>query len=86
MVTQEVYINTEFFLINCKGIFITYYSHPGYFGKVGMRWLHRKPCVEYCPTLNLEKLWAIAGPEVLEAAKKAKGTKQAPVIDLVKAV
>ena len=32
-------------------------SHPGYFGKVGMRYFHKTLNKFYCPTLNLDSLW-----------------------------
>ena len=40
---------------------------------------------EYCPTINVEKLWSIVGHEAREHYAKDKSGK-APVIDLVKHV
>lgn len=46
-----------------------------------MRHFHLLRNRTHCPTLNLEKLWSVAGEAVLEAAKSAKaGT--APVVDI----
>ena len=46
-----------------------------------MRHFHLLRNRYHCPTVNLEKLWSLAGEEVFEAAKKApKGS--APVVDL----
>lgn len=58
--------------------------HPGYFGKLGMRHFHYQRNHDYCPTVNLEKLWALAGEQALEAAKTAKrqgSGASVPVID-----
>lgn len=56
--------------------------HPGYFGKVGMRQFHVLRNREYCPTVNVDKIFSTAGPGVYDAAKNGGG--KAPVIDLVK--
>ena len=56
--------------------------HPGYFGKVGMRHFHQLKSRSSTPTLNLDKLFNVAGEGVYEAAKSAASGK-APVIDLV---
>ena len=55
--------------------------HPGYFGKVGMRQFHVLKNRSYTPTVNIDKLFNVAGEGVYEAAKKGGG--KAPVIDLV---
>ena len=55
--------------------------HPGYFGKVGMRQFHVLKNRKYEPTVNLDKLFNVAGEGVYEAAKNGGG--KAPVIDLV---
>jgi large subunit ribosomal protein L27Ae len=57
--------------------------HPGYFGKVGMRHFHVLKNRTFCESVNLDKLFNVAGAEVYEAAKAAKGTNKAPVVDLV---
>merc|ERR1719240_1830749 len=46
--------------------------HPGYFGKVGMRYFHKTTQKYFCPTINLDNLLAIPAGKV-------------PVIDCVKA-
>ena len=56
--------------------------HPGYFGKVGMRHFHKLKNRTFTPTVNLDKLFNVAGEGVYEAAKNAESGK-APVIDLV---
>uniref|UniRef100_A0A7S2SEU0 Large ribosomal subunit protein uL15/eL18 domain-containing protein n=1 Tax=Eucampia antarctica TaxID=49252 RepID=A0A7S2SEU0_9STRA len=56
--------------------------HPGYFGKVGMRQFHLMQNRGFCPTVNLDKLFNVAGEGVYEAAKNAEAGK-APVVDLV---
>jgi large subunit ribosomal protein L27Ae len=50
-----------------------------------MRWYHLKRNTKVCPTLNLDKLWTLVSDKVFEAAKAAKGTGKAPVIDVTKA-
>lgn len=55
--------------------------HPGYFGKVGMRHYHLLKNRSYTPTLNIDKLFNVAGDGVYEAAKNGGG--KAPIIDLV---
>ena len=52
--------------------------HPGYFGKVGMRHYHLKRNQTHCPTVNIDKLWALLGDDVLEQAKSGD---KAPVLD-----
>jgi large subunit ribosomal protein L27Ae len=67
----------------------TYFDkyHPGYFGKVGMRWFHRKAALDYCPTINVEKLWTLVAPDVKAAAEAGNeaGDGKAVVIDVTKA-
>jgi large subunit ribosomal protein L27Ae len=58
--------------------------HPGYFGKVGMRRFHLKRNTQFCPTLNLNKLWSLVSEDVQKKAAASKdGT--APVIDITQA-
>eukprot|EP00750_Incisomonas_marina_P002063 INCI1199.1.p1 GENE.INCI1199.1~~INCI1199.1.p1 ORF type:complete len:149 (+),score=20.70 INCI1199.1:62-508(+) len=57
--------------------------HPGWFGKVGMRWFHKKASLSHCPTINVEKLWTLVDPEVRAAAENADDDK-AVVIDVTK--
>ena len=57
--------------------------HPGYFGKVGMRTFHLKKNPDYCPTVNIDRLWSLVPESVYEKAKS--GTeKVVPVIDVTK--
>ena len=53
-------------------------SHPGYFGKVGMRYFHKTQQKFFCPTINVEKLWTLL-PKEAQTAPAGK----APVIDCV---
>jgi large subunit ribosomal protein L27Ae len=54
--------------------------HPGYFGKVGMRYFHMNRNKFHCPIVNLDKIWSLVGEEARAAA--AADTKTAPVIDV----
>merc|ERR1712054_495162 len=59
--------------------------HPGYFGKVGMRYFHKTQNQYHCPTVNLDKLYTLMSEEQRAAiADKAKAG-EAPVIDVTKA-
>ena len=55
--------------------------HPGYFGKVGMRYFHKTKQKFFCPTVNVDKLWSLVSPQTRASAPKGK----APVIDCVRA-
>lgn len=57
--------------------------HPGYFGKVGMRWFHKKPALSHCPTINVEKIWTLVSDEARAAAESSDDNK-AIVIDVTK--
>lgn len=62
-----------------------FHSHPGYFGKVGMRHYHLKRNQKFCPTVNLDKLWTLVSEQTrLNYAKNEAGL--APVIDVVRSV
>lgn len=63
---------------------MNYFSHPGYFGKVGMRYYHKTNNQYYCPSLNVDKIWSLVTEQTRE--KYAKETSKAPVIDVVRAV
>lgn len=55
--------------------------HPGYFGKVGMRRFHLTRNMQWNPTINVDKLWALV-PE--EHKKDIKEDSQVvPVVDVV---
>ena len=57
-------------------------SHPGYFGKKGIRHFHLKRNQYYKPTINLDRLWGLVSEEARTASTKDK----AAVIDVTKAV
>ncbi|XP_054164885.1 60S ribosomal protein L27a-like [Oppia nitens] len=59
--------------------------HPGYFGKVGMRNFHLKQTSlkHYCPTINIDRIWALVGDRMREHYKTSADGK-APVVDVVK--
>jgi len=57
--------------------------HPGYFGKVGMRTFHKKRNLEYCPSVNVDRLWTLVPDAVYEKAKENK-SETVPVIDVTK--
>lgn len=60
-------------------------SHPGYFGKVGMRHYHLKRNTTHCPTINLDKLWTLVSEQTrVNYGKKPDGP--APIINAVRAV
>lgn len=64
---------------------VFFHSHPGYFGKVGMRHYHLKKNQKFCPTVNLDKLWTLVTEQTrLNYAKNQAGL--APVIDVVRSV
>ena len=57
--------------------------HPGYFGKVGMRYFHKTMNKFHCPVVNVEKIWSLVGGDAaIEAAKAQKG--KALVVDVTK--
>uniref|UniRef100_A0A3Q2X7X4 Large ribosomal subunit protein uL15 n=1 Tax=Haplochromis burtoni TaxID=8153 RepID=A0A3Q2X7X4_HAPBU len=59
-------------------------SHPGYFGKVGMRHYHLKRNTSHCPTINRDKLWTLVSEQTrINYSKKPDGP--APIIDAVRA-
>ncbi|KOB76070.1 Ribosomal protein L27A [Operophtera brumata] len=58
--------------------------HPGYFGKLGMRNYHQRKNKEFCPVLNLDKLWTLVSEQArLKYANATDG--KVPVINIVKA-
>jgi len=54
--------------------------HPGYFGKVGMRYFHKNKQQFFRPTINVEKLWTLVSEEARTKCPKGK----AVVIDCLK--
>ena len=65
-------------------------SHPGYFGKKGIRHFHLKRNQYFCPSINLDKLWTLVSEQTYSKAKerveKEKDKAKAVVIDCTKAV
>lgn len=47
-----------------------------------MRHYHVKKNPTVCPTVNVDKLWALAGAEALKAAEGAKAAGKAVVLDV----
>jgi large subunit ribosomal protein L27Ae len=62
--------------------FICLYSHPGYFGKVGMRHFHYKKNQYYCPVINVEKLWTLVSEQTRKNPPK---DGKLPIIDVTRA-
>ena len=54
--------------------------HPGYFGKVGMKFYHKKPALHHMPTINIDRLWSFVPREAFENAT----AEAAPVVDVTK--
>jgi large subunit ribosomal protein L27Ae len=52
--------------------------HPGYFGKVGMRYFHKTHNQFHRPIVNLDKIWTLVGEEV---RNKYKNAEKVAVID-----
>merc|ERR1711964_233803 len=57
--------------------------HPGYFGKVGMRYFHLTRNQYWKPTINLDKLWSLVPVETRDEYVSGKKTDTAPVLDLL---
>ena len=57
--------------------------HPGYFGKIGMRFFHLKKNKLHSPSVNLDKLWSLVQSSTLD--HYAKNKDRVPVIDVTKA-
>lgn len=57
--------------------------HPGYFGKIGMRFFHLKRNKLHSPSINLDKIWTL----VTDNSRKvyAQNKERIPVIDVTKA-
>jgi len=57
--------------------------HPGYFGKVGMRYYNAwQKTTKFDKTLNVGNLWAVAGDEQYQSAKKRVDAKDKKVLVL----
>jgi large subunit ribosomal protein L27Ae len=48
-----------------------------------MRTFHYKRNLDFCPTINIDRLWSLVPEDVYEKAKEADADK-APVIDVTK--
>ena len=64
--------------------FPTHLSHPGYFGKVGMRYFHLQRNKFHCPIINLDRIWALVGEEARLKYANCKTDGEVPVIDVTK--
>jgi len=56
--------------------------HPGYFGKVGMRYFHLQRNKYHRPIVNLDTIWNLVGEEVRKKYAAAKPGDAVPVIDV----
>lgn len=65
-----------------KLVIVNLFSHPGYFGKVGMRHYHLLRNHYYRPIVNVDKLWNLVSEQ--KRLKVPEG--KMPVIDCVRAV
>lgn len=59
--------------------------HPGYFGKVGMRYFHKQKLHFWKPVLNLDKLWTLVPEDKKDEYLKSASKSAAPVIDTLAA-
>ncbi|PNP51698.1 hypothetical protein THARTR1_07695 [Trichoderma harzianum] len=57
--------------------------HPGYFGKVGMRYFHKQQSHFWKPVINLDKLWSLVPVETREAYVSGEKKDTVPVLDLL---
>merc|ERR1711998_166147 len=57
--------------------------HPGYFGKVGMRYFHKPKNMFHKPVVNVDKLWTLVSSQT--QVKYADKKDKAPIIDCTKA-
>ncbi|KAF3063250.1 ribosomal protein L18e/L15P [Trichoderma camerunense] len=57
--------------------------HPGYFGKVGMRYFHKQQSHFWKPVINLDKLWSLVPAETREAYVSGEKKDTVPVLDLL---
>jgi large subunit ribosomal protein L27Ae len=58
--------------------------HPGYFGKVGMRYFRKTKNQYHNPTVNVDTLWTLVSEQTRVNAAKNAGDK-VPVIDVARA-
>ena len=60
--------------------------HPGYFGKVGMRYFHKSMNKYHCPTVNVDKLWSLLSESARDKYLTGEKKTVAPVIDCTRSV
>jgi large subunit ribosomal protein L27Ae len=60
------------------------FSHPGYFGKCGMRTFRLQRNQHFAPSVNLDKIWSLVSEQTRLKAQASKD--KAAVIDVTKAV
>jgi len=53
--------------------------HPGYFGKVGMRNFHWRKTNDWCPTINIDRIWTLVSEKTRAESKAAVGKAGVPV-------
>ena len=68
----------------CLTYSVLVYSHPGYFGKQGMRVFRLQRNQQFQPIVNLDKLWSLVSEQTRLKAQASKD--KAAVIDVTKAV
>ena len=56
--------------------------HPGYFGKVGMRYFAKRKNQFHCPVVNVDKIWTLVSEETRRKYADAKEGDKVPVIDV----
>lgn len=57
--------------------------HPGYFGKVGMRYFHKSQNQFFKPVINLDKLWTLVPAEQREKYLGDKKSDTAPILNVL---
>lgn len=92
IITESTSTNSTYWLSCCRSwlLFWHYwglcFSHPGYFGKVGMRHFHLTRQRYFRPSINLDKIWSLVSDQTRLKYKDAKPDGKVPVIDVVRAV
>ncbi len=75
---MEKILILSFFVAGC--------SHPGYFGKVGMRHFHVAKNKIHSPSINLDKIWSLVSEQTRVKAAAAKAGAPVPVVDVTASV
>jgi large subunit ribosomal protein L27Ae len=60
--------------------------HPGYFGKVGMRYFHKAQNQFHKPCINLDRIWGLVSEQTRKQYANAKAGDKVPVIDVTQSV